>query len=780
VFNISDSLNGDWPPGGLRDFDPNSIMGTAFKASCVAKAGGGVGYYFGDIRPRGAVVKSVHRKACGPVTVLRWLHGLRSLITQGGKRDLAQMGVLPAEHPDIREFIHCKDEDPKALESFNISVSWKNHMLKEIDWDNLERDSHNDTPTGLWWEQVNSAWRTGDPGVLFWDAINRWNATPHLGTIEATNPCGETPNINDEPCNLGSLALRRFLKKAAAGRPWRIDWDLLRHFVRMATRYLDEVLDANVFPHPNITAAAMATRKLGLGVMGWADMLALMHIPYDSNEAVDLAGEVSGVIKADSLEESKELARKKGVYPAWDTAPPEVQRRFPWCRNSTRTSIAPTGTIAILADNSPSIEPHYAIEWERTTHEGIKLQESIAVKDDLGSFRPKIANEIGWEWHVRHQAAWQKNVDLGVSKTVNLPNNATVQDVSKAYRMMWELECKGGTIFRDGCRSEQVLVAKKKSVYTVGEDATTDQRIKATMEAIHAANKVDPEFLKGIAAELGKLIPTGVNVVPKVDEEKLREEIQKYGNGLQKVLVPKATLVERKPPQERNGPTWEAHIGGVSVYLSCNVYPDTGMPCEIFLTVSKGGSTLDAMTDAWAMAISKLLQFGVPLDRIVRLFSDRRGEPSGMTMDPAVPVCTSIHDYVVRRLAAKYITPPPAKANGTLTAAQVANARLRGTGLTSVPHPVPPVVDVTPTPDYPGMIPGGTSPQPSEEELLAYEANMAALVAVDNGFLQPEAGKVDLVHSGQFCPECGRPLYSVGGCLNCVREKDGCGFSRCG
>jgi ribonucleoside-diphosphate reductase alpha chain len=465
VFDIADMLLGDWPKGGDHSPWSNSILGTTFKAACVAKAGGGVGYYLGNIREEGAPVKSTHKFACGPVAVLHWLNRLRNLITQGGKRDLAQMAILPAKHKDARKFIHCKDLDPQALSSFNISVSWEDDWLQQIDWDNLERDTHFDSPTGLWWEQCSSAWRTGDPGTFFWTTTNRFNATPHLGDINATNPCGETPNISDEPCNLGSLALLRFLIKMSAGK-YKVDWDKLKHYVRTATRYLDDILDWNEFPHPDITRMALATRKLGLGVMGWADMLAMLRIPYDTQDAVDLGEEVMKTINETALDESIQLGVKKGAYPAYN--PDDSPKWAPKCRNSTRTSIAPTGTISIIAECEPGIEPHYALERERTTYEGIKMTERVQDwLPDLGDFVPKTAKEIDWKWHVKHQAVFQKHTNLGVSKTINLPNSATVRDISGAYRLMWESGCKGGTVFRDGCRNEQVLVERKTtSVYS--------------------------------------------------------------------------------------------------------------------------------------------------------------------------------------------------------------------------------------------------------------------------------------------------------------------------
>ena len=462
VFDIADSLLGDWPAGGLDSPFPNSILGTLFKAACVAKAGGGVGYYLGEVRPAGTLVRSTHKKACGIVPVIRMLNQLRSLITQGGKRDLAQMGVTPIAHPDAYDVIHCKDEDPQSLSSFNLSMSWRDSWMKRIDWDRLGRGeldvSHGD-PTFMWWEQCTSAWKTGCPGMLWWDTINCFNPMPHFGDINATNPCGETPNIKDVPCNLGSLALLRFVKDG------KVDWAGLKHYAGLATEYLDYVLDINTFPHPDITFAALHTRQLGLGVMGWADMLALLKIPYDCEAAVALGGEVMRVINEAAMERSAEMALDKGPYPAWDKDKSPSWAQF--SRNSTNTSVAPTGSISILANCEPSIEPHYELERTRTTYEGIKLHEKISDwLPDLGGFVPKTAHQVSPEWHVKHLAAFQRHTHLGVSKTVNLPNSATVKDVSATYKLMYDLGCKGGTIFRDGCRAEQVLVGKKTSVYT--------------------------------------------------------------------------------------------------------------------------------------------------------------------------------------------------------------------------------------------------------------------------------------------------------------------------
>lgn len=585
VFDIEDTM-----------FDHrDGIAHVRNKAIAVAKAGGGVGYYFGKIRRENALIKSIHRKACGPVRVLKDLHGIRTLMTQGGKRDLAQMGVLNVGHPDIRKFIHVKDDDPKALESFNLSVSWTDDWLtRAFKNDPLAGEPGrliDDEPAKLWREQCESAWKTGCPGMLFHDVINRTNPNKHLGTINATNPCGETPNRSNEPCNLGSLAVCRYVDLKTR----RIDMTRLFEDACLATRFLDDILTANVFPHPDITDAALLTRKLGLGVMGWADTLALMGIHYDTEPALALAEDVMSTIKRASRETRKQLAEEKGPYKGYG------DRTEDDCyRGETGTSVAPTGTIALIADVFGSIEPYFMFDGTRVMNEGAVLDDGIPewVKKHLDGFVPKLANDLSLEAHVRMQAAFQKHTDLGVSKTINLPNKATVKDVSDAYRLMWQSGCKGGTVYRDGCRAEQVLRAKPTtSVYTT-------------------------EHLNGSVTR------DSYDTVPQQKRQRL--------------------------PDRRASETHKFQIGDMGGFLTVGMYDD-GSPGEIFLRVSKIGSTLAGTLDSWAMTFSVALQYGTPLSSLVRLHRGTRCEPSGMTKNKDIPVCSSIQDYVAQYLECRFM-----------------------------------------------------------------------------------------------------------------------------
>jgi len=583
-FDVSDSmLEGD-----------NSIIETSRKAVSVAKWGGGVGYYLGNLRAKGAAIRSVHRVACGPVNVLWWYNDIGTrLITQGGRRELAQMAILPWDHADIREFIHCKDENPQALRTFNISVSANNKFMNIV----TKTPTVNCDENSLWNEIVDSAWKTGDPGLYFVDTSEATNPTPHLGRLTGTNPCGEVPLLNNEACNLGSINLGNFVTVNRT-----VDFNRLEEVVRIAIRFLNNILDRNCFPHPAVTAAVALTRKIGLGVMGWADMLALMHIHYDTMSAVELGGKVMKFINEVALDESIQIGKENGPFPGYQGlgAP---------CRNATRTCIAPTGTISILADASSSIEPHFALEWDRTINAGVKdkeeiIHERIAVWDRLEGFRPKTANEIHWKWHVQHQAAFQKYTDLAVSKTINMPNSATREDISGAYKMMYELGCKGGTIFRDGCRStgEQVLKAKGLEKKTF---------------------------------------------VPKLVENQITD------NQATTTSSNSNTPCRRKPPKDRAAHIHHITIGEFDGYVHAGMY-DNGELCEIFVKASKEGSTVSGLLDSWAISFSYALQHGASLEKLVKKFSGIRFEPYGATGNPEIPTCTSVVDYIVRWLDKKF------------------------------------------------------------------------------------------------------------------------------
>lgn len=457
LFNIETPTGGTLSACFKFDVDdtmfdsPDGIMPVALKATKVLKAGGGVGYTF-HVRPEGALVNSTHRKALGPLGVMRIYHRLALEITQGGKRDAAQMGILHCDHPDIEKFIHAKDVDPDALGTFNISVALTDEFMHEavevLRNPTVEYNEEQTRKARLLYDMAKSAWLTGDPGVYFIDAAERGNPTPWAGELTGTNPCGEVPLLRNEPCNLGSINLGKMLDENND-----IDLNLLERTTKLAIRYLDDVLDINVFPDPEIDAAARYTRKLGLGVCGFADVLALKGIEYDSSEAIELADRIMQTIKIAASVESRTLAGIKGVAPCFEDRGWEFH-----FRNATRTCIAPTGTIAILMGASSGIEPYFALENTRRMGDGTILVEAPWTLEHT-TFRPKVANEIDFKWHVEMQSAFQQHTDLAVSKTINMRNSATPEDILDAFIMMWETDCKGGTVYRDGSRDNQVLVA---------------------------------------------------------------------------------------------------------------------------------------------------------------------------------------------------------------------------------------------------------------------------------------------------------------------------------
>ncbi|MCR4427810.1 MAG: vitamin B12-dependent ribonucleotide reductase [Caldiserica bacterium] len=470
--------------------DLSSIFESVKNTALIQQSGGGTGFAFSRLRPKNDVVKSTGGVASGPVSFMRVFNMATEVIKQGGTRRGANMGILHISHPDIEEFINCKN-DPQEFNNFNISVALTEDFLKKVE-EGTEHELINPrngevvrrVPAGdLFNKIVENAWRTGEPGIIFIDRINRDNPTPFLGDIESTNPCGEQPLLPYEACNLGSINLSHMVKEMEHPE---IDWERMKRTVHLAVHFLDNVIDRSRFPIPKISEMVKGNRKIGLGVMGWADMLIKLGIPYDSQEALDLAEQVMAFIDREGKEASRELARIRGPFPNFEKSVLNKPGSPP-LRNATVSTIAPTGTLSIIAGCSSGIEPLFALIYERNVLDKTRLLEvnpffeKIAQKmgfysDELiekiarrGSIRgmeevPRevqaifpTAYDVSPEYHVRMQAAFQRHTDNAVSKTVNFPQSATIEDVRKVFMLAFKEGCKGVTIYRDKSREEQVL-----------------------------------------------------------------------------------------------------------------------------------------------------------------------------------------------------------------------------------------------------------------------------------------------------------------------------------
>ncbi|NLS90588.1 MAG: adenosylcobalamin-dependent ribonucleoside-diphosphate reductase [Planctomycetaceae bacterium] len=597
----------------LEDSIPE-IMETARQIALVQRAGGGTGIDLSRLRPRGSIVRSSGGTTAGPLSFLKMLSGVTDAIQQGAFRRGANMGVMRVDHPDIVAFIDLKS-DLAQVTNFNLSVAMtdafmeslrnepyrchvvvnphtgqKGAITKETGAAEYGPQPASDTNRyftvrDLWNRILERSWRSGDPGLIFIDEVNRHNPTPHMGAISATNPCGEQPLLPFEACNLGSVNLATHIKQTSVeiGAD-RIDWLGLRQTVELAVRFLDNVVEANKYPTKEIEEATRATRKIGLGVMGFADLLFQLGFPYDSEQAIELAERIGAFVQEVAGAASQDLAQSRGPFPAWKGSVWDTEHDARPMRNAQVTTIAPTGTISIIAGCSSGIEPVFSLAFTRQVLDGKqlievnpvfeaslrnqltdekKIEQIIAHAAAHGSIQGfaglpqqfkavfRTARDVTPEWHVHMQAAWQRHTDAAVSKTINLSADTSVQDVEKAYLLAYELKCKGITVYRDGARPLQPMAL-------------------STSQASHqpAASKVWPAR----PAKLPELIPS----------IRLRQPTP-FGN----------------------------------MHLHISIDPETGHEREVFAQLGKGGDLANSDLEAICRLVSLLLRLDGDIQMVI-------------------------------------------------------------------------------------------------------------------------------------------------------------------
>jgi len=571
-----------------------SIFNKVKQTALIHKSGGGTGFSFSNLRPAGDVVGSTGGIASGPVSFIRAFDTATDVVKQGGTRRGANMGILRVDHPDIEVFIKSK-EDGQYLNNFNISVAVTEDFMERVRT-GQEYDLINPR-TGKVTKSLNAkyvfdliaqmAWQTGDPGLVFMDRINDDNPNPQLGVIESTNPCGEQPLLPYESCNLASINLARMVKYT--DDDVKIDWDRLDRMIQVTVNLLDNVIDMNRYPIPEIEEMSKKTRRIGLGVMGFADLLIQMGIRYDSEDALDLADEVMARIREETHRASAALAEKRGVFPAWEGSiynQAGAGGQGHVMRNSAPTTIAPTGTISIIAGASSGIEPLFALSYVRTVMDNTRLVEANpyfeAVARQEGFYTEELmeqlvekgsletldvpqwvkevfrtSHDISPEWHVRMQGAIQKHTDNSVSKTINFPNSATVGDVAEAYMLSYELGCKGITVYRDGSKAGQVL---------------------STGETKHEATRQD---LAGDESE-----------------------------------EPSGYRAPRDRPRTTRGVTERVRTGHGNMYVTIN-FDEEDKPFELFGTLGKSGGCDSAQLEAISRLVSLALRSGIDPRHII-------------------------------------------------------------------------------------------------------------------------------------------------------------------
>jgi ribonucleoside-diphosphate reductase alpha chain len=739
----------------------NGIYDTLGAMALIHQSGGGTGFSFSRLRGKGAMVRSTTGVASGPISFMKLYDASTDAVKQGGTRRGANMGILRVDHPDIMDFITCK-EDLTQVTNFNISVAITRKFMEAVksgsSYDLIEPSSGKVLgeldARSVWDKMILGAWRTGEPGVFFIDEANRYNPVPHLGAYEATNPCGEQPLLPYDVCNLGSINVGYYVKDGA------MDWDSFRKDIHLSTHFLDNIIDVNKYPLPEIDSLSKRIRRIGLGVMGFADALIRLGIAYDTDAGVEFGRRVMEFVDVEGKKESQRLAGDRGPFPEWARSiwgPDETCARdengkrirpMQMLRNCNVTTVAPTGTISIIAGCSSGLEPLFAVAFMRNQAGAMmpdvnedfvaiarlegwysaELMERIArtgsvEHDEVPKKWQQVfvtANAIAPEWHIRMQAAFQKHCDSAISKTTNFSYAATMEDVRKIYEMAYEMDCKGVTVYRDGSRDNQVL----STGATAGAAA-----MRSTAEPSGAS-----EAAAGSArAELGDL--RGQLAEASAEIERLKQSLYDVeAENLQR-------RQKRSRPDKLRGTTIrkETPLGTMFVNITED---DKGQPFEVFVMLGKAGGSAMADAEAMGRLISLALRSGIPMAQIHRqlrgISSDRAvglGPNKVMSVPDAIGI--ALEEWVRDRVSGVQQELMPEVSSGL---------PLAGPNST---------VDVSMTHQVPASLLQG---QQRESVEMQY----------------------GLQHSAQSflgtCPDCGSGMEFAEGCAKCHV----CGFSECG
>jgi ribonucleoside-diphosphate reductase alpha chain len=720
----------------------NGIYDTLRSMALIHQSGGGTGFSFSRLRGNGAMVRSTTGVASGPVSFMKLYDASTDAVKQGGTRRGANMGILRVDHPDVLDFITCK-EDLAQITNFNISVGVTTAFMEAVKagamYDLIEPSTG--AVAGrldarlVWDKMLDGAWRTGEPGCFFIDEAERYNPVPHLGAYEATNPCGEQPLLPYDVCNLGSINIGHYVRDGA------MDWDGMKRDIYLATRFLDNIIDVNKYPLPEIDALSKRIRRIGFGVMGFADALVRLGIPYDSPEGVDFGRTLQEFVDVESKRESERLANERGPFPEWARSifgPDETCARDEngnrirpkqLLRNCNVTTVAPTGTISIIAGCSSGIEPLFAVAFMRN-QAGVMMPD---VNDDF----VEVAKREGWysenlieriakeghihfdevpdrwrrvfvtahditpEWHVRMQAAFQEHCDSAISKTTNFPHAATREDVRAIYELAYDLKCKGVTVYRDGSRDNQVLSTGATAQASASRDEKADRR------------------------EMGELQGTIAEMTAEM--ERLKQGLyDAEAENLQR-------RVKRSRPDRLRGTTIrkETPLGTMFVNITED---DKGQPFEVFINLGKAGGAAMADAEAMGRMISLALRSGIPLREVHKQL---RGISSDRAVGLGPSKVLSVPDAIGIALE-EWTREKQGIQQDLLSAANAA----------------------------------AQAPRATPEVIKAASDVAAAQAQMQMGF--------DAYNSGdgfmQTCPDCGSQLELAEGCAKCHV----CGFSECG